>query len=147
MVGWHHRLNGYEFEQTLGNSRQGALACCSPWGCQESDTTERLSNNSNNNKATAFFLLTFYTLSPLYQLKVLFLEKTDKNIILITTLHKKLKKKKHIFLLYESKLQTFIIHQIIFFHLCFLELSSLLIFLFGIIKLFTSFKGLFLVFS
>ena len=33
MVGWHHRLSGHEFEQTLGDSEgQGSLACCSPWG-------------------------------------------------------------------------------------------------------------------
>ena len=32
MVGWHHRLNGREFEQALGDSGgQGSLACCSPW--------------------------------------------------------------------------------------------------------------------
>ena len=37
MVGWHHQLNGYEFEQTPGDSDgQGSLACCSPWGCKES---------------------------------------------------------------------------------------------------------------
>ena len=49
MVGWHHRLYGHEFEQTPGDSeRQGSLACCSPWGHQESDTTER-PNNSNSN--------------------------------------------------------------------------------------------------
>ena len=43
MVGWHHRLNGYEFEQPLGvGDGQGSLACCSPWGCKESDTTVRL---------------------------------------------------------------------------------------------------------
>ena len=36
MVGWHHRLNGYEFEQTLGDSEgQGILACCSSWGYKE----------------------------------------------------------------------------------------------------------------
>ena len=40
MVGWHHWLDGHEFEQTLGNDeRQGTLACCSPWGCKELDTT------------------------------------------------------------------------------------------------------------
>ena len=40
MVGWHHRLNGHEFEQTLGdNGRQRSLACCSPWGGKESDRT------------------------------------------------------------------------------------------------------------
>ena len=43
MVRQHHQLNGYEFEQTLGDSKgQGSLLCCSPWGCQESDTTEQL---------------------------------------------------------------------------------------------------------
>ena len=40
MVGWHHRLNGYEFEQTLGDSEgQESLACCSSWGCKDSDMT------------------------------------------------------------------------------------------------------------
>ena len=40
MVGWHHRLNEYEFEQTLGDSEgQGSLLCCSPWNCKESDTS------------------------------------------------------------------------------------------------------------
>ena len=35
MVGWHHRLNGHEFEQALGVSDgQGSLAYCSPWGCK-----------------------------------------------------------------------------------------------------------------
>ena len=41
MVGWHHRLNGHEFEQALGvDEGLGSLACCSPWGRNESDTTE-----------------------------------------------------------------------------------------------------------
>ena len=40
MVGWHHWLNGHEFEQTPGDSdRQGSLVCCSPRGHKESDTT------------------------------------------------------------------------------------------------------------
>ena len=43
MVGWHHRLNGHEFQQALGDGEgQGSLACCSPWGHKELDTTERL---------------------------------------------------------------------------------------------------------
>ena len=42
MVGWHHRLNGHEFEQALGVGEQGNLACCSPWGRKESDTAEQL---------------------------------------------------------------------------------------------------------
>ena len=43
MVGWHHRLNGHEFEWTpgVGDGQEG-LACCGPWGRKESDTTERL---------------------------------------------------------------------------------------------------------
>ena len=43
MAEWHHQLNGHEFEQALGiGNGQGSLACCSPWGHKESDTTERL---------------------------------------------------------------------------------------------------------
>ena len=45
MVEWHHQLNGHEFEQAPGdNEGQGSLACCSPWGCKESDTTEWLND-------------------------------------------------------------------------------------------------------
>ena len=41
MVGWHHRLNGHQFEQALGDGEgQGSLVCCSPWGRKESGTTE-----------------------------------------------------------------------------------------------------------
>ena len=41
MVGWHHRLNGHESEQTPGDSEeQGNLARCLSWGCKEQDTTE-----------------------------------------------------------------------------------------------------------
>ena len=48
MVGWHHRLNGHEFEQTPGDGEgQGSLACYSPWGHKESDMAERLNNNNN----------------------------------------------------------------------------------------------------
>ena len=47
MVGWHHRLDGYEFEQVPGvGDGQGRLECCSPWGRKESDMTERLSRNT-----------------------------------------------------------------------------------------------------
>ena len=47
MVGWHHRLDGHEFEQTPGDSEGlGSLACCSPWGRKESDMTEILNSNS-----------------------------------------------------------------------------------------------------
>ena len=50
MVGWHHCLNGYEFEQTPGDSEgQGSLVCCSPWGRKELDTTEQLDNNKRFN--------------------------------------------------------------------------------------------------
>ena len=48
LVGWHHRPDGHEFEQTPGDSEgQGSLVCCSPWGCKELDMTEWL-NTTNN---------------------------------------------------------------------------------------------------
>ena len=41
MVGWHHRLDGQEFEQALGaGDGQVSLVCCSPWDHKGSDTTE-----------------------------------------------------------------------------------------------------------
>ena len=41
MVGWHHQLDGYEFERALGvGDGQGGLACCSPWDHKDLDTTE-----------------------------------------------------------------------------------------------------------
>ena len=48
MVGWHHRLNGHEFEQTPGDGEgQESLACCNPWGRRkELDMTQQLSNNT-----------------------------------------------------------------------------------------------------
>ena len=48
MVGWRHRVNGHEFEQTPGNSEgQGSLVCYSSWGHKESDLTEQLSSSSS----------------------------------------------------------------------------------------------------
>ena len=47
MFGWHHGLNGHEFEQGLGYGEgQGSLACYSPCSRRESDRTERLNNNN-----------------------------------------------------------------------------------------------------
>ena len=46
MSGWHHWLNGHEFEQVPEDGEgQGSLMCCSPWGCKESDITEQLNTN------------------------------------------------------------------------------------------------------
>ena len=51
MFGWHYQLNGHESEQVPGvGDGQGSLVCCHPWGCKESDTTERLT-------ATAMLIL------------------------------------------------------------------------------------------
>ena len=51
VVIWHHLLNGYEFEQTLGDSEgQGSLACCSQWGHKELDMTQQLNNNNKSDK-------------------------------------------------------------------------------------------------
>ena len=51
MVGWNHRFNGHEFEQTLGDGEgPESLACCSPWDLKELDMTERLNNNNKKGK-------------------------------------------------------------------------------------------------
>ena len=48
MGGWHHQLNGHEFEQAPGDGEgQESLVCCTPWGRKELDTTEQLNNSSN----------------------------------------------------------------------------------------------------
>ena len=47
MVGWHHQLDGHEFEPASGTDKgQGSLACYSPWGHKELDMTERLHSTS-----------------------------------------------------------------------------------------------------
>ena len=57
MVGWHHQLNGHEFQQTPGDDEgQGSLVCFSPWGFEESDTIQRLNNNY-----ITFFIIHYYT--------------------------------------------------------------------------------------
>ena len=51
MARWHHRLNEHKLGQTLGDGEgQGGLACCSSWGRKESDTTEQLNNNKNEDR-------------------------------------------------------------------------------------------------
>ena len=46
MSGWHHQLDGHEYEQAPGIvDGQDSLMCCSPWGCKESDMIEQLKNN------------------------------------------------------------------------------------------------------
>ena len=50
MVGWHHQLDGHEFEQDLGvGDGQGSLACCSPWGHKELDMTEWSETETDTN--------------------------------------------------------------------------------------------------
>ena len=63
MVGWHNWLNGYQFEQTPGDSEgQGSLACCSPWCHKELGMAEQL-NNSNINGLIEYMLLCVWILS------------------------------------------------------------------------------------
>ena len=48
MFGWYHQLNGHEFEQALeGGEGQRSLACFSPWGCKESDTSVQVNNKKH----------------------------------------------------------------------------------------------------
>ena len=52
MIGWHHQLNGHEFEQAPEDGeRHKSLACCSPWGHKEFDITEQLNNKRGRHKA------------------------------------------------------------------------------------------------
>ena len=61
MVGWHHQLNGYEFEQAPGDGEgQGSLACFSPWGHKESDWVTEQIISSTNSKHTVCLLWTRY---------------------------------------------------------------------------------------
>ena len=63
MVGWYHRLNGHEFKQTPGDGEgQGSLACCSPWGCKESDMTKRLTHKQQVFKPAVSALCWDYSL-------------------------------------------------------------------------------------
>ena len=68
VAGWHHQLNGHEFEQTPGDSEgQGSLVCCSPWGHKESDTTWQLNNRMTqfrkNKKSTIVWCSPSFSLS------------------------------------------------------------------------------------
>ena len=63
MVGWHHRLNGHEFEQAPGvGDKQGSLVCCSPRGHQESDMTEWTEDILSK---TEIYMISNYTLNIL----------------------------------------------------------------------------------
>ena len=58
MIGWHHRLDGHEFEQALRvGDGQGSLVCCSPRGCKESDMTERLTTTKKIQSLVFLFLI------------------------------------------------------------------------------------------
>ena len=60
MVGWHHLLDGHEFEQALGvGDGQGSLACCGSRGRKESETTERLNWNQLKHKFCLYLLALF----------------------------------------------------------------------------------------
>ena len=60
MVGCHHRLNRHEFEQAPGDGKgQGGLACCSPWGLKELDTTGQLNTTNCYSKQSIALLLLF----------------------------------------------------------------------------------------
>ena len=59
MVGWHHRLNGHEFDQTPGDSEgQGSLVCCSPQGHKVRHDLKRLNNNVISKKPHSCIFLT-----------------------------------------------------------------------------------------
>ena len=70
MAGWHHQLNGHEFEWTPGDGDwQGGLACSDSWGCKESDTTEWLNWTDSFVKVRDSRVLEFFSL-PCYSLGI-----------------------------------------------------------------------------
>ena len=70
MVGWHHQLDGYKFEQAPGvDDGQGSLVCCSLWGGKESDMTEQLNWTDQLFKKTSYSIPTHLILSPHRHLK------------------------------------------------------------------------------
>ena len=61
MVGWHHQLNGHEFDKALGiGDGQGSLACYSPWDCKELDTTDRLNRLTDYLKMYKYTILYYF---------------------------------------------------------------------------------------
>ena len=63
MAGWYHRCDEHELGQTPGDGEgQGGLGCCTPWGCEESETTGWL--NNNNNMIPCYSLHSFHPLVP-----------------------------------------------------------------------------------
>ena len=77
VVGWHHRLNAHEFEQTLGvGDGQGSLVCCSPWGHKELDMTEKLNwtelihGDQLNKRKWMGYMYTYSWLTLLYGRKL-----------------------------------------------------------------------------
>ena len=72
MVGWHHRLNGHEFEQTPEDGEgQGNLACCGPWGWKDSGMTEGLSNNTYYESNFDTFHICWGQRAPFYKTYIL----------------------------------------------------------------------------
>ena len=68
MAGWHHRLDGHEFEWTTGDGDgQGGLACCDSWGRKNSDTTERLNWTENYGIANGMEMLQYKNSSPFHK--------------------------------------------------------------------------------
>ena len=84
MVGWHHQLDGHESEQAPGvGDEQGSLACCSPWGRKESDTTEWLNLANWTDSLICLFLLSL----PLLLLSKKDFKKKDTYFYLLIWLH------------------------------------------------------------
>ena len=68
MAGWHHWLDGHEFEWTPGvGDGQGGLVCCDSWGCKESDTTEWLNwTESYSFSSMYYFICKLYFLNSIF---------------------------------------------------------------------------------
>ena len=80
MFGWHHQLNGHEFEQVPGvGDRQGSLVCCCPWCRKESAMTERLNRTEMGGKVVYHYMGLKLSSSRAYSLGALLVAQVVKN--------------------------------------------------------------------
>ena len=89
MVGWHHQLNGNEFEKALWvGDGQGSLECCSPWGHKELDRTEQLNRTDPHLKCSIATLIMCYhvgkcTLRTVPSVQTVPLDRTAPAVLLV----------------------------------------------------------------
>ena len=87
-VGEHHQLNRQEFEQTLEESEgQRRLACCSPWGHNELDTTQQMNNNNKSSGSSVVLDFTFRAIINFELIFFYMVQSMDRTLLLLLLLY------------------------------------------------------------